>query len=356
MSTILFTGGGSLGPVTPLLAVAARLREKKKDLRMGWAGTDSGPERALVEATGITFATIPTAKLPRYVSHKLLTAPLDYLRARRAAARLLDAWAPRVVVSAGGFTAVPVIAEAYPRHIPCIAHQLDYTPGMANRMVARHCRYVTTSFEYPIAPFHTHGVMYRVPTPTRFTSFDLPPQKEARKAFNLDPDRPTLLIMGGGQGAQVFNDAAPRIHASLPNNTQVIHITGKGKAATAAQDTKDYVVRELLDEQEMKNAYAAADVIISRAGIGAISECAALQKAAILIPLPASPQEQNAAELGDAVITIHQSNPEWHQQGATMAAGLLADTQERTRLGRALHHAFPTDHGDALANLIISIL
>ena len=356
MSTILFAGGGSLGPVTPLLAVAARLREKKKDLRMGWAGTDSGPERHIVEAAGIIFTTIPVAKLPRYASTKLLTAPVDYLRARHAAARLLDAWHPRVIIAAGGFTAVPVITEAVKRHIPCIAHQLDYTPGMSNRMAARHCRYVTTSFEYPVAPFHTHGVMYHIPTPTRFTSFDLPGQAEARESFNLNPDRPTVLLMGGGQGAQSLNDAAPRIHATLPRGTQIIHVTGKGKANAAANDTNDYVVHELLDEQGMRNAYAAADVVISRAGIGAISELAALQKAAILIPLPNSPQEENANQLGNAVITIHQSEPDWHQHAATIATGLLADTAERVRLGRALHTAFPTDRGDTLAEIIISVL
>jgi UDP-N-acetylglucosamine--N-acetylmuramyl-(pentapeptide) pyrophosphoryl-undecaprenol N-acetylglucosamine transferase len=356
MSTILFAGGGSLGPVTPLLAVAARLREKKKDLRIGWAGTDAGPEREMVEAAGIPFATVPVAKLPRYASTKLLTAPFDYLRARRVSTQLVQAWMPRVVVSAGGFTAVPVIAEAVARHIPCITHQLDYVPGMSNRMAARHCRYVTTSFEYPVAPFHTHGVMYRIPTPTRFSSFDLPNHEEARKSFGLDPKRPTVLLMGGGQGAQAFNDAAPRIHAGLPDHAQVIHLTGRGKASAAAADTTDYVVRELLNEQEMLHAYAAADVVISRAGIGAISELAALQKAAILIPLPSSPQEQNAEQLGDAVITIHQSEPDWHTQAATMAAGLLADTTERTRLGRVLHSVFPTDKGDVLAALVLSVL
>lgn len=323
---------------------------------MGWAGTDRGPERELVEAAGITFTTIPIAKLPRYVSTKLLTAPVDYLRARRESARLLNAWTPRIVVSAGGFTAVPIIAEAVNRHIPCIAHQLDYTPGMSNRMAARHCRYVTTSFEYPVAPFHTHGVMYRIPTPTRYSSFDLPSHQDARKSFNLDPERPTVLLTGGGQGAQALNDAAPRIHANLPKNTQIIHLTGRGKATVAASDTGDYVVRELLNEAEMRNAYAAADVVIARAGIGNISELAALQKPAILIPLPQSPQEQNAEQLGNAVITIAQSEPDWHQQVAAHATGLLADKQERLRLGKALHAAFPTDTGRALAALILSAM
>ena len=135
MKTFLFAGGGTLGPVTPLLSVAARLRGLQPDGRFVWAGTDNGPERELIEAAGIHFLTVPVAKLPRYASMQLFTSPVSFLRARFVASRIIAQYHPDAVISAGGFTAVPVVSVAA-GHVPCIAHQLDFQTGLSNRLVA----------------------------------------------------------------------------------------------------------------------------------------------------------------------------------------------------------------------------
>src|SRR3990167_7594745 len=131
MRTFLFAGGGTLGPVTPLLEVARRLRAMHPDARFVGAGTDHGPERGLVTSSDMTFVTIPVAKLPRYLSWQTVMAPFSYLQARAAASRLIAQYHPDAVVSAGGFTAVPVVAAAASR-VPRTAHQPGYPGGFSN--------------------------------------------------------------------------------------------------------------------------------------------------------------------------------------------------------------------------------
>lgn len=355
MRTILFAGGGTLGPVTPLLAVAARMREARPDVRFAWAGTDQGPERTLVEEAGIPFATVATAKLPRYLTPRLFTVPFDYLRARRDAERLLNESHPALVISAGGYTAVPVIREAVRRRIPCIAHQLDYAMGLSNRMIAKYCRYVTTSFSYHEDPFGGRVINYHIPTPTRFGLEDIPSRESACRYFGFDPDKQIVLVIGGGTGARTLNQSFYALRNRLPEGTQVLHVTGLGKSEGLVSETPAYVISEFLTDA-MPSALAAADVVVSRAGVGAIAELAALKKAAILVPLPDSPQGANVRALGDAVRVVAQTTEDSPTRLLAEVLELLGDVQERARLGVALHDVFPTDRGDALAGLALTLL
>lgn len=351
----LFAGGGTLGPVTPLIAVAKRMREADSNVRIVWAGTDNGPERELIEQEGIQFYTVPIAKLPRYVSRQIVTLPLDFLRARKAARRILDAYNPRVVISAGGYTAVPVVREASERYKPCISHQLDYEPGLSNRLIARRSRYVTTSYAYFKLPFRAGIASYHVPTPVRYAISDIPTREAACKYFGFSPNRPVLLITGGGTGAVQLNDAFASIERVLPRDIQIIHLMGKGKRRDIITERSGYVSYEFLSEH-MRTALAAADLVVSRAGIGAISELAALKKPSILVPLRNSPQEANARELGDSVIVRSSRENAWQERLADDIIDLMHDDDRRCNLGERLHEQFPTDRGEALANLAFSVM
>ncbi len=355
MSTILFAGGGTLGPVTPLLAVLDRLREHDSSFTFAWAGTDHGPERDLIQAKGIPFITIPEAKLPRFLTPKLATLPFDLLRARKAASLALDAFRPRLVLSAGGFTAVPIVFEAGVRQITCIAHQLDAKPLLSNRLIAKFCRYVTTSFSYDRAPFGSKVVTYQVPTPVRSAFHELPSREVACRFFGLNPNQPVAFVTGGGTGSLHLNEAMVAISHMLPPNLQVIHSTGKGRGIKLVAERSGYVMTEFLSEG-MVEAVAAADIIISRAGFGAMSEFAAASKAVIFIPLPNSPQEMNVAAIGDSAVILHERQHGWHKLLLDAIEDLLKRPEERARLGSALHETIPTDDGSVLANLVMSVL
>lgn len=353
---ILFVGGGSLGPVTPLLATVRALRAKESKVVCVWVGTPNGPERALVEAEGISFSSLTVLKWPRYISWAWFTFPLRWLRVQREAARLLASIAPHAIVSAGGFTATPLIRLAAKKKIPCFIHQLDVEPGLSNRLVASLCASVTTSFEYIKRPFGERVCDEPLPTPVRYTLKHLPSRVAAAKAFGLDPAKPIVFVYGGGQGAQALNEVLERTLSAWLAFTQVIHVTGMGKSEQAKTRSRTgYVVRSLLDDEQMGLAHAAADLEIVRGGIGSLSEIASLKKAAVVVPMPDSHQEANAKAFEEqgAVVVFDQRAKTFADDLLSTSKLLLSDPKERAAMGERAHQFFATDDGTALAARIL---
>jgi len=341
--TILFAGGGTMGPVTPLLAVLRAMRKRRPDLTFAWAGTPDGPERDVVAKDGVAFYPIPVAKLPRFLSAGWVTWPFRYINARRAAERVIKTVKPDLVASAGGFTSVPVMLAAHVKGIPCAIHQLDAEPGLSNKSVASFCDSVTTSFRYDLPPFR--GVTSeRVATPCRFSGVSVPDRKAAAASFGLNPTRPVVFIVGGGTGASSMNEAIWSVLDDLLKKTQIIHMTGKGKGNDVARI--GYVQKEFLDEKEMLNAYAAADLVISRAGIGGISDLASLSKPAVFVPIPGSHQERNVDSL---MVEVVKQGLDFPKRLLDKIIDILGDEEYRLKCGERLHDEFPTDDGTALA-------
>lgn len=350
---ILFAGGGSLGPVTPLIATSAALRRRVDHVAFAWAGTPEGPERAFAEAEGIDFYAVPVAKWPRYPDLRWFTFPRDAWRAARAAERMIDQVRPDVVASVGGFTAVPVIRAAASAGIPCVVHQLDKVPSWSNRLVAYRCASVTTSFSYDRPPFGARVRTEPIPTPTRFLPGDAPTRDEAARSFGLDPARPVVLVTGGGQGAVALNEAVYRHAEAWRTYAQVIHVCGRGKMESF-EPREDYLVCELLDAESMRRAYAACDVVVTRAGMGALSEIASLSKPAVVVPIPKSHQVENirAFSSAKAALYVSQDQPDFSDILFQQTNDLLTDADRRSAMGRAAHAFLPTDDGSALAERI----
>jgi UDP-N-acetylglucosamine--N-acetylmuramyl-(pentapeptide) pyrophosphoryl-undecaprenol N-acetylglucosamine transferase len=329
-----------------MLAVAHALKRLAPDSKFVWAGTPNGPEREITEKEGIQFYSIPVAKLPRYPDKRWATFPFDLLQASRAARKIIHQVKPDAVLSVGGFTAVPVIRAAAKQGIPCFIHQLDVAPTLSNKLVATKCVSKTSSFK-------REGYEL-LPTPTRFQAGDVPSREAAASAFGLDASRPIVFVMGGGQGAKALNEAiAMRLDAWL-GRTQMIHATGRGKM-DGVMPRDGYVVCELLDTEAMRHAYAAADVVITRAGIGALSEIAALSKPCIIVPIPKSHQVENAKVFSTAKagLFVTQEQVEFDEILFQQAVGLLGDQGRCRTMGEAAHAFFPTDDGTALAERIL---
>ncbi|HEU0051051.1 MAG TPA: UDP-N-acetylglucosamine--N-acetylmuramyl-(pentapeptide) pyrophosphoryl-undecaprenol N-acetylglucosamine transferase [Patescibacteria group bacterium] len=357
MMNFLFVGGGTLGPVTPLLAVAKALSDRQNGSRFFWIGTPNGPERLLVEKKGMTFFALPVTKVPRYPSLLWIKLPFAMIAARKRAKKILRQIKPRAVITVGGFTAVPVIFEAKKMGIPCFTHQLDLVPGLANKKIASKCQSVTTSFEYERGPFGEWVSDERIATPVRFSLERLPSKIKASAAFGFDPHRKIVLVFGGGTGAQTLNECMDRTRAEWLKFCQILHITGEGKGTSDPHSLKGYVTKPFLGEN-MDDAYAAADLVICRSGIGALSEIAALKKAVILVPIPHSHQEANAhafEERGAAVV-VPQTLKNFDQEILATAKLLLSDERARKTMGERANLFFPTDDGSALATRILTCL
>jgi UDP-N-acetylglucosamine--N-acetylmuramyl-(pentapeptide) pyrophosphoryl-undecaprenol N-acetylglucosamine transferase len=335
---ILFTGGGTLGPVTPLLAVAQAWRAQDDSVEFVWVGTGHGPERKLVEDAGIEFCRLPVARLTRYPSFEWLTLPFKFAWAFFKAIQIMRSQKPHLVASAGGYTAVPMIIAARLFGVSVWVHQQDVEPILTNRLTAPFASIVTVAWKENLKRFKRAEL---VGNPVRKSVLN-GDHAAAVSHFNLNKDKPTVLVVGGGSGAKWINETLSEISTKLAEKANVIHLTGRGKMLPSLYDAhEDYYAVEFLTDG-MADALAAADVVVSRAGLGMITELSALKKPTIFIPLPHSPQESNARAIEKASVVMHEGETSADQLYDSIVK-LLNDQKERARLGNRLGEVLDTD-------------
>ncbi len=278
MKRIAFTGGGSAGHVVPNIALIEDLKEYS-GLQIAYFGSD-GLEKSLIEPLALPYFQTDCPKLIRGKSFKIfcknLTVPFRLLGAIRQAKRHLKEFRPSVVFSKGGYVALPVVFAAKRLKIPCFTHESDFSVGLANRLMAKKCDAVFTSFPETAENFK-NGVF--TGAPMRRALFDCD-KIAAKVKFSLPLHKKVILVLGGGSGSAALNEG---LRNALPSLSEyaVIHLCGKGNVVKST--VEHYRQFEYLSS--IGEAYAAADVVVSRAGAGAIFEILALKKPAIFVPL-----------------------------------------------------------------------
>ncbi len=273
MKYILFTGGGSAGHVVPNLAVMQELRSACK---LAYMGTN-GMERALVAAFGCPYYAVDCPKLIRAPTPKNLAIPFRLVSALKKAHGILQREAPDLVFSKGGYASYPAIWAAHRLRIPVLTHESDLSPGLCTRLAAKKCRYVLTSFPETAKKFG-NGRCVGSPIRRDVLRGD---RAAARVKYRIGHDKPVLLVLGGGSGSRVLNEAVRGMLSDLLPRFDILHLCGKGNLADMAQT--GYVQREY--ETDMASAYACADIALSRAGSNTVFELLALQKPVLLVPL-----------------------------------------------------------------------
>ncbi len=281
MKRIILTGGGTAGHVTPNLALIPSL--KKEGWEIHYIGTANGIERRLIESVeGVTYHSVKSGKLRRYFDVKNFTDPFRVVAGCFESAALVRKIQPDIVFSKGGFVSVPVVYGAKLAGVPVLLHESDMSPGLANRLTAPLAAAMCCTFPEAARQAGRKGRV--TGTPLRSELFD-GSREQGIRLFSLSDSRPVLMIIGGSSGAQAINKA---VRAALPSLTQcfqVLHLCGKGNLDAEFEGMKNYHQYEYLDE-ELKHAYACADVLISRAGSNTLCEILALKKPALLIPYP----------------------------------------------------------------------
>jgi len=352
MLRVVLAGGGSGGSATPVLAVAQALRRVDASVELLYIGTRAGPEAALASAEGIAFVGIASGKLRRYWDVRNLSDPLNVVAGTAEAYRLVRRFRPHVAFAAGGFGSVPPMIAARLAGAYTAIHQQDVEPGLANRLLVPFAQHVSVSLPTSLAHF-----------PPRRTSVAGNPVREALLhadpgvAFDqlqLDPDVPLLVVTGGGTGALGLNRlvaaAAPRLIEQL----QILHLTGLGRGVRALTDSKRYQSIEFLVEL-MPHVLAAATLVVSRAGMGTLTELAALGKPSLIVPMPGSHQWANARafeQLG--AIEVADQDALTPDSLADRILHLLADAPRRAQLGRTLANSMPRDAADRIATLLVA--
>lgn len=349
---IVFTGGGTLGPVTPLIAVMQALRASHPDAVFSWIGTQDGPEAGVVRASGIQFHAISAGKLRRYLDLRNLTDLVKIVRGFFEARRLLKSIGASVVVSAGGFVAVPVAWAAWTLGIPVHVHQQDVVPGLANRLTLPVARSMSVALERSVADFPgMHAVWTGNPVRPELAHGS---RQEAMERFGLDASTPTILVVGGGTGATRLNSL---VQASLPKltaRTNVIHIAGTGKTQGPARSHR-YAQEALLTDL-LPHALALADIVVTRAGMGMLSELASLGKPIVIVPMANSHQLQNAQAYAHAskapIIDELTADPDTF---ADVVLGLLADPSRLSAISKGLSVVHRPDATEKIAAQVVAL-
>ena len=273
MKTILFTGGGSAGHVVPNLAIMNEIRYSHRVIYMGTGGI----ERGLVEKAGYTFFEVECPKLIRSFTLKNLSIPSRLKKAKRAAMEILEREQPDLVFSKGGFVSYPAVCAAHKLGIPVLTHESDLSAGLTTKLIAKKCARVLTSFP-ETAKLFPNGEYVGSPIRKEILRGE---KSRAKKKFSLSDTKPVLLVLGGGSGSKAINDAVRAHLKQLLDRFDVLHLAGKGNLVL--NDFSGYVQREF--EQDMGSCYAAADVVLCRAGSNTLFELLALKKPCVLVPL-----------------------------------------------------------------------
>lgn len=275
MSTIVLTGGGTAGHVTPNLAIKPILEGAGYSL--AYIGSQSGMERTLIEGQ-MPYYGIATGKLRRYFNPKNFSDPFRVVKGYFEARAILKKLAPVAVFSKGGYVAVPVVLAAHNLRIPVVIHESDFTPGLATKLCAPRAQTVCVTFPETANHFKNGRVTGTAVRPELFCG----KAEKALARYGLPAKKPLLLVMGGSLGSKVLNQAVRGILPRLLAGYSVVHLCGKGHLDSTSR--AGYIQLEYANE-ELPDILAAAALVVSRAGSNSINEFLALKLPMLLVPL-----------------------------------------------------------------------
>ncbi len=362
---VVIAGGGTGGHTSPGLAVAALLRER--GVPCVWIGSRTGIEARVVPERDLPYVAIPTGKLRRYwAAQNVVDLAVNVPAGVAAAWRVLRRLGPRVVLATGGFVALPVVLAAALARVPSVIHEQTAVPGLANRIAARFARRIALTFPDAAGRFPPGRVVV--------TGNPLRPElrggsaADAIRAFGLDPALPLVYVTGGAQGAHRINRAVGAVLAPLLAQAQVIHQCGDHPTtgdrawleARRAELPPDLARRYTVvpyTGPELAGIYAAAALVVGRAGAGTVNECCQLGLPALYVPLPGTSGDEQTANArqveraGGAVVLPQAALTPERLLGEVRA--LLADPARRRAMGeRARALAVP----DAAARIVAVLL
>lgn len=294
MKKIVLTGGGTAGHVTPNIALLPHLKEA--DFEISYIGSYDGIEKRLIGDFDVPYYGISTGKLRRYFDVKNFTDPFRVLKGFAEAKKTLKNIAPDIVFSKGGFVSVPVVRAAASLGIPCIIHESDMTPGLANKLCIPVASKVCCNFPetFELLP---KGKAVLTGSPIR-EELAKGSKEAGLNMCDFHNRKPVIMVIGGSLGAASVNMCVRKALPVLLEKYQIVHICGKEKIDNLLLNTPGYKQFEYVKE-ELKDLFAMADIIISRAGANAICELLALKKPNLLIPLSAK------ASRGDQILNAN---------------------------------------------------
>ncbi|OGY81852.1 MAG: hypothetical protein A3F54_04760 [Candidatus Kerfeldbacteria bacterium RIFCSPHIGHO2_12_FULL_48_17] len=327
----LLSGGGTGGPTSTLLSLIPELKRHYKRAEFLFVGDDAGITKSLVEQAGIPMETISAGKFRRYASAKNFTDVGQVFRGIGQAKKIIEKWKPDIIISAGSFVSVPMVIAGWMKSVPVLIHQQDAKAGLANKIMSPFAHSITTALEVSCAAFPPHKTHW-TGNPARDTILH-GDRRKAQEKFHLENDASTLLVVGGGTGAAGLNMLIEDAGEQLAEVCNIIHITGMGKK-TVWRHERYHPIE--FAEQDFGDILAASDVVVSRAGMAAATELAALKKPVIFVPMPDSHQEKNAQIFAEAEAGLVVQQAEGAQKLVKAVQKIVKNGKLQKALGQNL--------------------
>lgn len=287
MKTIVFTGGGTAGHITPNLAIINEL----KNYKIVYIGSNGMEKELVAQHPNITFIEIPAVKLIRSLHPKNALIPFKLIRSINTTKKILKALNPCLIFSKGGYVSIPVCIAGKTQKIPIITHESDYTIGLANKIIAKISQKICCSFETTANKYGKNAIYTGSPIRKEIFHGN---KNVVKTRHSINTTLPIVLIVGGSLGAQTINQTIWNNINKICSKYFVIHITGKKNTNTKIKH-KNYI--QIPFANDIENYFHISDIIISRAGSNTIFEILAIAKPMILIPLPKSTGSRGDQEL-----------------------------------------------------------
>lgn len=349
---VALSGGGTGGPVVPLLNVARVLKREHSDINFIFFGTNSGPEFSMVNdeknLLDISYLAISSGKFRRYFSLHNFFDFFKIILGFFQSLYLLLKYRPKALFAAGAFVAVAPAWAAKILGIPVLMHQQDVRPGLANQLIAPIASLRTVTFENSLNDYK-NAVWIGNPIDEKEIAMAQLEREATRTEYGLNHNLPIILVTGGGTGADYLNSLVVENSATLCEKFQIVHLSGSGKKG--AELNKNYHPYNFLSHKELLKLMALSDLVISRCGLGTLSELSLLSKPAILIPIPNSHQEDNAKLFESSSVVLSQKEIDFNLF-TELVSKLMADEKEINRMSGEINKIMKTGSAEYLAEKI----
>ncbi|MDE7180676.1 MAG: undecaprenyldiphospho-muramoylpentapeptide beta-N-acetylglucosaminyltransferase [Muribaculaceae bacterium] len=357
---ILISGGGTGGHIFPALSIANAIK-RRLDADILFVGAENRMEMEKVPAAGYPIKGLPVAGFDRKRLWRNLGVLLKLRKSMTMARDIVKEFKPDIAIGVGGYCSGPTLKAAQKAGVPTLIQEQNSYAGVTNKLLAKKARRICVAYDDMERFFPAESII-KTGNPVRkdLTRSDLDAGK-ARESFGLAAERPTLLIVGGSLGARTLNESLERdIRRLTDAGIQVIWQTGKNfgdRGQKAAKGLKGTVVTPFITD--MASAYAAADVVVSRAGAGAISELEILAKPCILVPSPnvsEDHQTKNARALSDRGAAILIPDAEATDKLVDAAISLMQDKKAREEMKRNIAALAMRDSDELIVDEVEKII
>ena len=363
---VIISGGGTGGHIFPAVSIANAIKEQHPNTKILFVGAEGRMEMQRVPAAGYEIKGLPVRGLIRPLwSPKNIGVMMDFFKSKNMVKQIIKDFKPQVAVGVGGYASAPTLNAAYSMGIPCLIQEQNSYAGVTNKSLAKKASKVCVAYNNMERFFPAEKIMLTGNPVRQGLLNNQKPKEEAIKTFGLSAEKKTVLIVGGSLGARTVNESIlnhlPEIEA-VKDSIQFIWQTGKFYNAQILKelDTKGKPENLFVTDfiSKMEDAYSAADLVISRAGAGSISEFCLLEKPVILVPSPnvaEDHQTKNAMALVNNDAALFVKDAEAKDTLLPLAIKTVNDSYKLTSLSKNIAKLALRDSANVIANEVFKL-